>query len=178
MKIRRVVTGHSKDGKAQFVSDEYVEGTTAVLAPGSEMHRLWGTDETPIFPDDGSKPEGLQYFPSVGGVRFGLFIVPALSEVDLTGVDLEAGQAQMESVWPGLAAHMEPENPGMHTTDTIDFEYVVSGEVWLELDDGVEVCLKAGDTVVQNGTRHAWRNKTTEPCQMVVFLAGAKRSGA
>ena len=40
----------------------------------------------------------------------------------------------------------------MHTTDTIDFEVVLDGEVWLELDDGVEVHLRAGDTVVQNGT--------------------------
>jgi quercetin dioxygenase-like cupin family protein len=63
----------------------------------------------------------------------------------------------------------------MHTTDTIDFELVVSGEVWLELDDGKEVHLRAGDTVVQNGTRHAWRNKSTEPCRLVVFLAGANR---
>ena len=64
----------------------------------------------------------------------------------------------------------------MHTTDTIDFKYVISGEVWLELDDGVEVHLKAGDTLVQNGTRHAWPNKGSEPCRMVGFVVGAHRS--
>jgi quercetin dioxygenase-like cupin family protein len=32
---------------------------------------------------------------------------------------------------------------------------VLEGEVWLELDDGAEVRLRPGDTVVQNGTRHA-----------------------
>ena len=63
----------------------------------------------------------------------------------------------------------------MHTSDTIDFEYVLSGEVWLELDDGKEVHLRAGDTVVQNGTRHAWRNKGTEPCRLVFCLIGARR---
>lgn len=82
----------------------------------------------------------------------------------------------MEKKLPGVAAHMEPDNPGMHTTDTIDFEYVISGEVWLELDDGEEVCFRAGNTVVQNGTRHAWRNKGSEPCRMVVCLIGAHRS--
>ena len=81
----------------------------------------------------------------------------------------------MEEKLPGMAAHMEPDNPGMHTTDTIDFEYVISGEVWLELDNGEEARLKAGDTVVQNGTRHAWRDKSSEPCQMVVCLIGANR---
>jgi hypothetical protein len=31
-----------------------------------------------------------------------------------------------------------------------------------------------GDVVVQNGTRHAWRNKGTKPVTMLFFLNGAK----
>jgi quercetin dioxygenase-like cupin family protein len=64
-----------------------------------------------------------------------------------------------------------------HTSDgkATVFEYVLSGEVWLELDDGKEVHLRAGDVVVQNGTRHAWRNKNTEPCRLVICLIGANR---
>ena len=54
---------------------------------------------------------------------------------------------------------------------------VISGEVWLELDDGVEVHLRQGDTIVQNGTRHAWRNKSSEPCRLVTILVGAHRKG-
>ena len=68
------------------------------------------------------------------------------------------------------------ENIGMHTTDTVDYEFVISGEVVLELDDGAEVTLRPGDTVVQNGTRHAWRNRTSEPAVLVVVLVGAKRA--
>ena len=34
-----------------------------------------------------------------------------------------------------MADVMEPDHPGMHTTDTIDVDLVISGEVWLELDD-------------------------------------------
>ena len=63
----------------------------------------------------------------------------------------------------------------MLTTITIDFEYVISGEVWLELDDGKEVHLRAGDTVVQNGTRHAWRNKGSKPCRLVLCQIGVQR---
>jgi quercetin dioxygenase-like cupin family protein len=74
-----------------------------------------------------------------------------------------------------MAAHMEADNPGMHTTDTVDYEYVVSGRVILELDDGATVELGPGDTVIQNGTRHAWRNPYDGPCQMVVVLVGAIR---
>jgi quercetin dioxygenase-like cupin family protein len=81
----------------------------------------------------------------------------------------------MEAKLPGLATHMEPNHPGMHTTDTIDFEYIIEGEVWLDLDDGATVQLRAGDTVVQNGTRHRWRNEGAEPCRIVVFMVGTSR---
>ena len=79
----------------------------------------------------------------------------------------------MERALPGMAAHMEPDTPGMHTTATIDFEYIISGRVILELDDGATRELGPGDTVVQNGTRHAWRNPFDEPCTFLVVLIGA-----
>ena len=175
MQMRRVVTGHTSDGKATVANDTKVEGITIGLAPGAEFHRLWGADEAMTFPDDGSPRPCPAYFPPVGGFRFGLFTVAPESVTLPEDLDLEAALTEIEEKMPGLAGHMEPDNPGMHTTDTIDFEYVISGEVWLELDDGEEVHLRAGDTVVQNGTRHAWRNKSSETCRMVVCLIGANR---
>ena len=176
MRIRRVVTGHTLEGKARIASDTEVDGITVALAPGVEFHRLWGADKAPTFPDDGSPLPFNTYFPAVGGFRFGLFSIPPQTVVPSGKLDIEAALKEIEEKLPGLAATLEPANPGMHTTDTIDYEYVISGEVWLELDDGVEVHLRAGDTVVQNGTRHAWRNKGSEPCRMVVCLIGAHRS--
>src|SRR5207247_9280981 len=105
----------------------------------------------------------------------GLFMLPPDSMTPAAEVDVEWALKEAEEKLPGAIAHLEPDNPGMHTTDTIDFEYIISGEVWLELDDGVEVHLRAGDTVVQNGTRHAWRNKSSEPCKIVVFMVGVPR---
>lgn len=175
MQVRRVVTGHTSDGKATLASDTNVEAITVDLAPGWDFHRLWGADEPVTFPDDGSPRPFPSYFPPVGGFRFGMFTVPPLSEATLGDIDLEAALTEMETKLPGMAGHMEPDNPGMHTTDTIDFEYIISGEVWLELDNGEEVHLRAGDTVIQNGTRHAWRNKSNKPCRMVVCLIGAYR---
>ena len=64
---------------------------------------------------------------------------------------------------------------GMHTTDTVDFDVVVSGEVVLELDDRAEVLLKAGNCVIQNGTRHAWHNRSSANCLIAVTLPGAQR---
>ena len=64
---------------------------------------------------------------------------------------------------------MDPTNPGMHTTATIDYGIVLSGQVTLELDEG-SVDLNVGDIVVQRATPHAWRNVSSEPCTMLFVL--------
>jgi mannose-6-phosphate isomerase-like protein (cupin superfamily) len=144
--------------------------------PGSSFHLLWNGDEAPTFPDDGGRPAQTTYFPAVGGFRFGFFTLPpAGSPGPGADVDVPAALAAFEAQMPGLLSHMEPADPGMHTTDTIDFEVVLSGEVVLELDDGATRTLHPGDTVVQNGTRHRWSNPGTEPAVLAVMLIGAHR---
>ena len=69
MHVRRVVTGHDRNGKAVFVSDVPVEPITTSLVPGAEFHRLWGSDTAPTFPDSGTMPTYATYFPPVGGFR-------------------------------------------------------------------------------------------------------------
>jgi len=173
--VRRVVTGHSDDGKAVFVSDERVATSPMGRGSAGGFHQLWGGDQPPTFPDDGTQPAQATFFPGVGGYRFLVVtMAPADASPPVAG-DPTALAADMERRFPGLASHMEPDNPGMHTTDTVDFEYVVSGEIVLELDDGAEVVLHPGDTVVQNGTRHRWINRTSEPAVYVAFLVGAHR---
>jgi len=176
MKVRRVVTGTNAAGKAEFVSDESVDPIVLDLVPGYEFHRLWGADSTVELPCDGSTSLPEWYFPPVGGFRFGFFTIAPDSTAMPPDLDITAALNQMETDLPGMASHMEPDAPGMHTTDTVDFELVVSGRVVLELDDGATRELGPGDTVIQNGTRHAWRNPFGEPCQMLVVLVGADRS--
>jgi hypothetical protein len=36
-----------------------------------------------------------------------------------------------------------------------------------------EVTLNRGDTVVQNGTRHPWKNPGDKPARMALFICGA-----
>jgi mannose-6-phosphate isomerase-like protein (cupin superfamily) len=175
MEVRRVVTGHSADGKAVFASDDRVAVSPLGAGTAGGIHQLWGGDEPPRYPDDGSPPSRATFFPTVGGYRFIVVTMPPAGAAAPPAGDPDAIRADMERTFPGLASHMEPDNPGMHTTDTIDFEYVVSGEVVLELDDGAEVVLHPGDTVVQNGTRHRWHNRTSEPATYVAFLVGAHR---
>lgn len=61
----------------------------------------------------------------------------------------------------------------MHTTPTIDYAIVLSGEVSLELDQGMEVLLRPQDVVVQNGTRHAWLNRSDTLAMVAFFMVGA-----
>ncbi|MBM3408029.1 MAG: cupin domain-containing protein, partial [Betaproteobacteria bacterium] len=55
-----------------------------------------------------------------------------------------------------------------------DYLVVMKGEIDMELDDGVEVHLKAGDVMVQRGTIHNWINRGTETCVIAVILIHAK----
>jgi mannose-6-phosphate isomerase-like protein (cupin superfamily) len=174
MDVRRVVTGRTADGLSVFVSDSMVRPITLDLLPGAEFHRLGGSDEPVQLPSDGAPAPIPTYFPPLGGFRFGLFTVAPDSVTLPPDLDIPAALAEIDRKLPGLGEVLEPDHPGMHRTDTIDYEIVISGEVWLELDDGQEVHLKPGDTVVQNGTRHAWRNKSSEPCVLAVTLIGAR----
>jgi hypothetical protein len=139
---------------------------------------LWSTQVAPKVPHDGADPvsEKSSYVPPPGETRLLLVTFPPDSVMMSSTFDpAAAGQEYMEHM-PELAATFEPENPGMHTTDTVDYGIVLEGEVYLELDDGKQVHLRAHDVVVQNGTRHAWRNKSDKPVKMAFVLVGARRS--
>jgi quercetin dioxygenase-like cupin family protein len=69
----------------------------------------------------------------------------------------------------------EPDNPGMHTTDSVDYGICLEGEMHLELDNGQEIRLTPGACVVQQGTRHAWHNRSDKPALMCYVLIGADR---
>jgi len=174
MDVRRVVTGHDGEGRAVFVADEQVAPVTLALLPGSEYHQLWGSDVTCQLPDHGERPEVRSYFPPVGGFRMGFFTIPpdggAGAPADL---DVEAALAEFEEKLPGLAEHLEPDEPGMHTTATVDFGVVLSGQATLELDDGATVTMNPGDTYIQNGTPHRWSNRGDMPAVLAVSLIGA-----
>ena len=125
-------------------------------------------------PTTGRRPTRPRYFPPVDGFRFAFFTIPpdggAGAPADL---DFAAALAEFDQKLPGMAEHLEPDAPGMHTTASVDTGVVISGSVTLELDDGATVVLHAGDTYVQNGTRHRWSNPTDTPAVIAVALIGA-----
>jgi Cupin domain. len=181
-RIRRVVTGHNDEGKAVLISDGGPPRRVSFgYLPGLEFIELWATDVTPSIPVDHDDPTIAMssFVPKPSGTRFRIVSFPSgleTTKLIQTGFDPVAFRQEYMSKVPGLAETHEVDDPGMHTTDTVDYGIVLSGEIYLELDDGKELHLKAGDCIVQNGTRHGWRNRSAQPCVMAFIMIGAKRN--
>jgi mannose-6-phosphate isomerase-like protein (cupin superfamily) len=168
--VRRVVTGHDPSGKSVVVSD----ATLDAIIPwsGYEFHRIWGSDETRSFPDSGNEPSYESYFPPVGGFRCWLWTLPP--EGDDQAASDDDDDAIAEAQLPGLVDVFE-DDEGWHTTDTVDIAIVLGGEIELILDDNDPVTLRAGDVVVQNGTRHRWKNTGEKTAVVMAWITGAER---
>jgi len=171
---RRVVTGNVK-GKSVVQSDEPLPAYEFDSVPGYEHTLIWVNPATP----DLSKEQKFDRYPDSvvpgpGGTSLHFVTFPPDSVFADPSFDAHAAQKEALVRLRGLADHFEKEDPGMHKTNTVDYSVVYDGEIWLELDDGETLHLRRGDVVVQNGTRHAWRNKGAKPVTMLFFLNGAR----
>lgn len=143
------------------------------------MSEIWATEANPKVPVDGEDPTVMmkEFIAPLGGTRFRVEVYPPdaeLAEMAAKGkIDFEQAGAEFAAAMPDIAAVLEPDF--MHTTDTIDYNIVLSGELWCELDDWQEIHLEAGDCLVQTGTRHALRNKGSVPCVKAAIMVGAVR---
>jgi mannose-6-phosphate isomerase-like protein (cupin superfamily) len=171
---RRVVTAEVQ-GKSVIQSDELLQSYNFETVPGY-IHRLvWANPSTP----DLSQQQRMDRYPESvvpgpGGTSLHIVTFPPSSVFEDPSFDGKAAHKEALSRLRGLADHFEEEDRAMHKTNTVDYAVVFEGEMWLELDEGKTVHLNKGDVVVQNGTRHAWRNKGTAPVTMLFFLSGAK----
>lgn len=178
MRVRRVVTGRDAAGKSVFVSDgASPREMVMVHTPGFVSSPLWKLEAVPnLQVCDGSDAiaAGGSMVTGPGGSAFWVVTFPPDSVMMRRDWDPAVAGPEMAAGSPGIAERMEPDNPGMHQTPTVDYVTVISGTVTLELDDGATAELHAGDTVVQQGARHAWRNRSSEPATISVVLLGAK----
>lgn len=176
--VRRFVTGHDERRKSVFLFRDNAPRRVAFdTIPDGEMVEIWSTPGKALLPVTGKDAslEMKSFVPAPCGSRFCVVRFVPNSSIP-ANFDLQAYRAEYAAKAPGLAETHELENPAMHTTDSVDYGVVLSGEVTLELDDGASVDLKPGDCVVQNGTRHAWRNKSPRECLMAFVLIGAERA--
>jgi mannose-6-phosphate isomerase-like protein (cupin superfamily) len=173
-RIRRVVTGHDANGKAIVVSDGFAPSVrTNPLRPGHISVDIWKTDASPVVlkNDELDPTRGpRQIHPSPNGT------VIRISEITPeTDAIRNLGPEKAREVFKSMGNESAStfgrggRHPFMHRTETIDYAVVLSGEIWLLLDEQ-DVHLKAGDVVIQRGTNHAWSNRSDKPCRMLYVL--------
>jgi mannose-6-phosphate isomerase-like protein (cupin superfamily) len=112
-----------------------------------DVWQIWASDGALRLGDGAPECEST-FFPAPGGTRVFVSDIPP----DEGFVDLRTR---------------------MHSTETIDFAFVLSGSVCLTQGDGTEVSLDPGDCIVQTGTEHAWHNPGIAPARIVFVLLGA-----
>jgi len=148
---RRIVTGHTLEGKSTVLDDSsmpLLEADSAVGArqedrAGAASAVIW-TTRGPVNNDD-----------------------PADTALREVGTAEDDGTVfRIMQYAPGVA-------PRHHRTNSIDHAVVMSGSIDMELDDQT-VRLNAGDVLVQRGTMHNWVNNGTEPCVIAFVLIGAR----
>lgn len=174
--IRRVVTGHDLVGASTVAHDGVAPRSDAYRhIPGMMSRLIWATDPATTLPVGNTDPTlaVTSMIPSPSGTRFLVVTFPPDSVFFAPGFDPAAAAAENLTISPGLAELFEPD--GMHTTPTVDYGIVLDGEIWLELDDGRAELLHRHDVVVQNGTRHAWRNKSERSATLAFVLVGVAR---
>ena len=171
--VRRVVTGHDKNGKAIVVSDGPAPTHSNPLRPGQLSHEIWKTNASPI-PIGRTEPDPIagarQLHPAPKGTMFRISEVPPESDVirnmtpEQARAAFRASNAEEASTWGRGGRH-----PLMHRTETVDYAVVLEGEIVLILDNE-DVKLKAGDVVIQRGTSHAWSNRSGKTVKMLYVL--------
>jgi mannose-6-phosphate isomerase-like protein (cupin superfamily) len=147
--MRRVVAGVNADGHSYLVSDDDLgEPAPSLLLWSAKPATMPNVEHI----DPATAATTIE--PPVGGQGWMLVAIAP---------DSDPATAAMRAAVPGL------DEDGFHTTRTLDYDYIVSGDATLVLDDDcVEV--HAGDVVVICAARHAWHNPHDVPVRILSVL--------
>ena len=148
---RRIVTGHTPEGKSTVLYDSSMPLLEADRAAGARQEDRAGaasaviwTTQGPVNNDD----------PSDTALR-------------------KVGTAESDGTVFRIVRYAPGVAPRHHRTNSIDYAVVISGSMEMELDNET-VRMNEGDVLVQRGTIHNWVNNGTEPCVIVAVLIGAR----
>ncbi len=171
--VRRIVTGHDGQGRSIIAQDGPPPRSIDLAGRGLVFHEFWHTKTVPAAIDRASAEplEGsLSLEPPKGGVRIRIVDTPpeAAGEEAPDAALIEQafamlGAANASRYRPGQT------HPAMHVTPSLDYGVVLEGEITLITDTAETLC-RAGDVIVQNGTNHAWVNRSGKPARMCFVL--------
>jgi quercetin dioxygenase-like cupin family protein len=148
--IRRVITGHDKNGVAKVLWEDHASNVKP-STHGARSTLVWSSDRMPIDISIGEQIEDM-------GARI-LGTAPPPHGTRFCVIDFPAGA-------PGR----------MHRTETIDYVIVLAGEIDMDMDQST-VHLKAGDILIQRGTNHSWVNRGDKPARLAFVLIDAEPLG-
>ena len=135
-KIRRVVTGSDADGRSVIAIDDNPPARS--VGTGEDARIIVDIWATVSMSATSSESTSASSSP--------------------TGLGPNATEIRVVELAPGSRREM-------HRTDTVDYGLVLSGELYVVLEQG-ETLLRSGDIIVQRGTNHAWHNRSDAPTRI------------
>jgi len=171
-RVRRVLTGHDRDGKSIILSDGIAPNMKEMPSfPGLALTDLWETKGAPASnegdADAAARPVHLE--PPKNGTIVRIVEFPP----DSTRPGNSDGRDGFKAIGAGHAQDKHSSDPMMHRTGTVDYIIVLKGEIYAVMEKG-ETLLKAGDVLIQRGTMHSWSVRGSEPCIVAAILVNAK----
>jgi mannose-6-phosphate isomerase-like protein (cupin superfamily) len=167
--VRRIITGHDKDGTAVILQDGQINTVARTGGIGSAV--LWITEESPA--DMSSAKDRVRAIgvpPPPNGSILRVVDFPPVKDLPKVSNEQMIKEMGISAKADGKGKHIN--NPFMHRTKSIDYAIVLEGEIDMLLDD-TEVHMKAGDIMVQQGTNHAWVNNSDKTCRIAFVLIDA-----
>ncbi|MCL4797941.1 MAG: cupin domain-containing protein [Burkholderiales bacterium] len=174
-RVRRVVTGHTPEGRSTFVMDGQAPNVVEMKSmPGLALTDLWETTRAPASnegdADAAARPVRLEPPRSGTIVRI----------VEFPPDTMWRGRADAREAFDSIQAAHAPDasssDPMMHKTNTVDYIIVLRGEIVAIMDVG-ETLLGPGDVLIQRGTNHSWSVRGDEPCIIAAVLVSAAPVG-
>jgi hypothetical protein len=144
---RRVVSGKTAQGRWGVIADGPATAAETHLVEGSpfEVVHVWNAGTLSLETADRSAEAKLG---------------------DIFALETGSSRFFIESMGPTVAP------TSRHRTNTIDYEYIISGRSDLLMEDGSSVTLGPGDVNVQLGGVHQWWNRYEEPCVIAITMVG------
>jgi quercetin dioxygenase-like cupin family protein len=147
--VRRVITGHDHGKRATIVQDDIAQNIST--RPNAASTTLWCSEGIPVSLPVQDRGEDM-------GAR-------AIN----SGTPPNGTRFMIMDLFPGCQGKM-------HRTDTLDYVIVLEGEVEMLLDNS-SVVLRAGEVLIQQGTIHAWTNRTEKHARLAIVLVDAQPLG-
>ncbi|KAK5010830.1 hypothetical protein LTR60_004883, partial [Cryomyces antarcticus] len=145
--LSRFITDHDDQGKAVYSTAIPEALGWQELADGTRFSLGYTTNQFPVNLSQGADIKTYQHYTA-----------------NLPGIMVPGGTVlRIVDIKPGATSPM-------HRTVSLDYGVVLEGEVWLVLDSGEVRLMKRGDTAIQRGTNHAWRNASSSTWARMLYV--------